>query len=304
MTILTLDNRMLTLSVRLQGAEMCGLTENAAGRSRHWLWRPGETGWQSSAPILFPIVGQLRHNGVYYAGQFWPLPAHGFLRRQPFTLVEQRKDRLRLCCSDSEETRRLWPFRWGLLVAFKLYDRQVCVTYRLTNRGDTPLWFSLGSHPGFALPIHRYPGWKIGFHSPACRGPWPTYRRTLAIAADADTPRVSELPLSDETFRNGALYFSRAEQQRLDIIDPRGHTALRFNTGDHPWLALWSQPGADLLCIEPLFGTTDAPDANGQLQHKRGIQQLSAGDTFYCRYSFTVIPGAGEEGGWNAQIME
>jgi len=34
------------------------------------------------------------------------------------------------------------------------------------------------------------------------------------------------------------------------------------------------------LCIEPLSGTTDAPDASGQQRDKRGMQWLAAGAAY------------------------
>lgn len=65
-----------------------------------------------------------------------------------------------------------------------------------------------------------------------------------------------------------------------------------MNTGDHPWLALWSVPGNDLLCIEPLDGTTDAPDFNGQLAEKRGSRWLEAGASYRQGYEIVLNPDA------------
>ncbi|QQA74633.1 aldose epimerase [Pectobacterium parmentieri] len=284
MDTLTLSNSQLTLQVHPNGAEMRSLTD----AQREWLWQPGDTGWQSTAPLLFPVVGQLIHQGVYHHGQLWPLPAHGFLRHQRFTVIEQRQEVLHLRCHDTPETLAMWPFRWQLDVHYVLHDRRVAVRYRLINMDDSTLWFSLGSHPGFALPISQEPGWQVRFSSARCRGPWRTQNRTLIVNEVDPAPIAGTLPLTSETFANGALYFSHAEQQTIDVISPAGVSLIRFCTDMHPWLALWSEPGADLLCIEPLFGTTDAPDFSGELRHKRGILSLASGESFECGFNFTV----------------
>ncbi|KMK81440.1 aldose epimerase family protein [Pectobacterium brasiliense] len=284
MNTLTLSNTQLTLQVHPNGAEMRSLTD----AQREWLWQPGDTGWQSTAPLLFPVVGQLVHQGVYHYGKHWPLPAHGFLRHQRFTVVEQRQEALHLRCHDTPETLAMWPFRWQLDVQYELHDRRVAVRYRLVNTDDNTQWFSLGSHPGFAIPIGQESDWHVHFSPARCRGPWPTHQRTLTVNDVAPAPIADVLPLTSETFANGALYFSHAEQQIIDVISPSGTSLIQLCTDMHPWLALWSEPGADLLCIEPLFGTTDAPDFTGELRHKRGIVALQSGERFECSFNFTV----------------
>lgn len=287
MDTLTLSNALLALKVHPKGAEMQSLQD----ANREWLWQPGYTGWQSTAPLLFPVVGQLVHRGMYHNGQHWPLPAHGFLRHQDFTVVAHHQAHLHLRCRQTPETRAMWPFDWQLDVNYRLEGNRVLVHYQLCNTDNQPFWFSLGSHPGFSLPIGHESGWQVRFSSTRCKGPWPTYQRTLVVSHEASAPVAGSLVLTPETFAQGAIYFSQAEHQTIEVISPTGINTLQFHTGLHPWLALWSEPGSDLLCIEPLFGTTDAPDATGEWQHKRGIVLLESGNRFECGFDFAIRAG-------------
>jgi galactose mutarotase-like enzyme len=47
-----------------------------------------------------------------------------------------------------------------------------------------------------------------------------------------------------------------------------------------PYLGLWAAPGADFVCIEPWCGIADSVNANGDIEHKEGINKLPAADTF------------------------
>ena len=45
---------------------------------------------------------------------------------------------------------------------------------------------------------------------------------------------------------------------------------------------------APFVCIEPWFGIADTVASNGQLNEKRGINQLGATTVFKTKYSITV----------------
>ena len=111
------------------------------------------------------------------------------------------------------------------------------------------------------------------FRSP-CRGPFLTSQRTLAIPQEP--PSATLFALGPESFQHGAVYFALGDENRWAVCSPDGAEQIIF-TGNQPWLALWGVPGADLLCVEPLSGTTDDPRFDGQIAHKRGIQWLHAG---------------------------
>ncbi|WP_312982270.1 hypothetical protein [Atlantibacter sp.] len=286
----TLENPRWRMAVSSQGAEMRLLTEKTA--AREWLWTPDDKTWKSTAPLLFPVIGRLIHEGLWDDMKFYPLPAHGFLRHQTFSLLQHSPTTLRLISRATEQTLNVWPFLFSVQVDYQLLETGVRITWRVTNQDGKPLCFALGYHPGFALPVANEPGWRVTFDDADVTGPFYTHNRTLSLAQNAGV--VREFALMPETFCNGAVYFAECQGSRVSVVSPEGRTVLQCRLTNQPWIALWGVPGADLLCIEPLSGTTDAPDASGQQRDKRGMQWLAAGAVYQQQLDI-IFPADGAQ---------
>lgn len=284
----TLENARWRIAVNARGAEMCQLTDKSA--SREWLWTPDNKTWKSTAPLLFPVIGRLIHNGLWDDEKFYPLPAHGFLRHQTFSLLQHSPGTLSLVSHATEETLNIWPFLFSVQVDYQLLDTGVRIVWRVTNQDRQPFCFSLGYHPGFALPVAQEQGWRVTFDDAPVTGPFYTRDRTLSLAQNASG--VREFALTPDAFCCGAVYFAGCQGSRVSVVSPEGLRVLQCRLTHQPWVALWGVPGADLLCIEPLSGTTDAPDASGQQRDKRGMQWLVAGAVYQQQLDI-VFPADG-----------
>lgn len=288
MCIWTLENARWRIAINAQGAQLCEGWDKR--QQRAWLWTADPAVWNSSATQLFPVVGRLIHSGLYCDDEFWPLPAHGFLRQQRFRLVEQRDQTLTLCCEDNDATRAIWPFRWRMTIRWQLSDAGVTVSWRVENLDHRVFPFALGWHPGFALPVASEPGWSVRFQRPVS-GPFFTRDRTLDIPDSP--PETTTFALAADAFAQGAVYFGDMADCGVAVVSPQGERVLHLHSPQTPWLALWGVPGADLLCIEPLTGTTDDPAFNGDVYHKRGMRWLAPGEAYHQQLSVTLAEDGG-----------
>lgn len=286
MNVWQLENDRYRVAVNATGGELSGIRDKLT--AREWLWQPQPGVWNNSATQLFPMVGALVHEGVHVGGQFLPLPAHGFLRRQTFTCIEQSVNHLVLEARATSETLTVWPWCWRIQLQLTLHEDGLSVSQHVFNDDHQSFWYSIGWHPGFALPVASETGWQVKFGEKAVRGPFPTRNRTLVTEGQAQT--TMSFPLKEASFRDGAVYFGDCRQQHIRVCSPDGTTVMTVETAEHDWLALWGVPGTDLLCIEPLAGTTDAPDFDGHAENKRGIRQLAPGQSqvFSVRLRFAV----------------
>ena len=280
-----LENECFTATVQAAGGELVSLWHKPTRTER--LWQPQADVWNHTATQLFPVVGRLIQGGLWLDGQFWPLPAHGFLREQTFYCVTQTPDTLMLEACSSTQTRKQWPRHWRIRLVFVLEACGLTFHQTIVNDDSRTLPYSTGWHPGFARAVSSCSGWWVEF-SPAVSGPYFTVNRTLKT--DGGQRNVTRFALTGVCFAAGAVYFGDCQHRVIHVRAPDGALALTLETGEQPWLALWGVPGADLLCVEPLAGTTDAPDADGHTLNKRGVQYLNAGEsqTFTVRLRFAV----------------
>ena len=65
-----LENTRFRITVQAMGAELSLLWDSE--RQRNWMWRPLPGVWNNSATQLFPVVGQLIHNGLWQGERFFP----------------------------------------------------------------------------------------------------------------------------------------------------------------------------------------------------------------------------------------
>lgn len=286
MNVWTIGNDRFQVSVNALGGELCSLRDKQTGGE--WLWQPQADVWNHSATQLFPVVGGLVQGGIRVNGHFLALAPHGFLRHQTFSCLSKGNNHVLLEAMATTETMKQWPWRWRIRYEVTLERERVCVSQQVFNDDDRPFWYSIGWHPGFALPIASQLGWHVEFADNPVRGPFLTRNRTLITEEQFQT--TGTFPLEPSSFREGAVYFGNCQQRQIFIRNPEGNVVMSLETGTQDWLALWGVPGADLLCIEPLAGTTDCPGFKGDITHKRGIRQLkpNENEAFRVKLRFAV----------------
>jgi D-hexose-6-phosphate mutarotase len=128
--------------ISLQGAQM--LDASLDGQPLLWLspladFTPGKA-IRGGIPICFPWFGK------HPAG----LPAHGFARNQPWTLLDQTPNTARLALDDSDATLAMWPHRFHAELQVSLAD-DIALSFTVENRDADPIHFSYALHSYFAV---------------------------------------------------------------------------------------------------------------------------------------------------------
>lgn len=244
--------------------------------------------WTGRAPLLFPIVGRLMDDRYRLAGKEYPLPQHGFARRQDFALIDQAPDRAVFRLIDNAETRAAYPFAFALEAAFSLRGATLAMDITVTNSGDVDMPASFGFHPAFAWPLPygaakdahriRFAEAEPGRLAAIVRGGW--------MDADGwDSPvEGRELRLHDALFERDALVWDPVRSQSLAYGAESG-PQLVCDFPDTPALGLWMKPGARYLCIEPWHGIADPHGFAGEIWDKPLMQRYAPGQarTFSMR---------------------
>lgn len=284
---ITITSGALTARVNPLGAELSSLTD-ADGRE---LMTPAEPShWQGRAPLLFPIVGRLNGDVLRVDGREYPMKQHGFARRATFEVVEAEEERAVFRLSDSAETRAMYPFAFRLDVAFTIRGATLDVAVTISNPGDVPLPASFGFHPAFAWPLPfgapREAHW-IGFEK---EEPAPTQRLDsgLFIGERASPLDGFFLNLADDLFADDALVWFHPTSSGVIYSGTKG-AQLHIDFPDTPYLGIWSQPGAQFVCVEPWHGHADPVGFNGEFRDKPGVFEIAPGGEKLIGMSVTLV---------------
>jgi galactose mutarotase-like enzyme len=276
--MITLQNDTLTAQIHPKGAELQGLQHT---NGLQYMWSGDAGYWGKFSPVLFPIVGTLKNDTYIFEDKEYHLPRHGFARDKVFTVDQISDTEAVFSLTYNEETIQVYPFQFTLKLRYKLYNNELSCTYEVINEDKQDIYFSVGAHPAFAVPLenaHEYTDYYLKFHPAE-----PLFRHKLADGlisnnvVEVNSPN-GELPLSPELFSEDALVFKYLKTNEITLGSPLSEHGLRFRYSDFPFLGIWAARNAPFVCIEPWCGIADSVDHNQQLTQKEGINKLAPGE--------------------------
>lgn len=286
----TLSNSELTLRVSSHGAELTSIVRNG----HEYLWQADPAYWKRHSPVLFPIVGSVWQGEYRVDGQVYPLSQHGFARDMDFELIHESADELRYRLTDTEETRKKYPFPFVLEIGYRLRGQCIDVLWQVTNPASTDLYFQIGAHPAFYFPNYS--------PSDPCRGFF-GFDRTEGLSyiriaekgcVDPDTHYPLELtdgllPLDTHTFDIDTFILEDGQVRKVTLYDNDRHAILALHF-DAPVLGLWSPPGKDapFVCIEPWYGRCDRVNYSGEYKDRDWVNRLEPGEVFDASYTIEI----------------
>jgi galactose mutarotase-like enzyme len=277
--MIEIANAALSASINPFGAELTHLRD---AEGRELMTDADPAFWSGRAPLLFPIVGRLVDDRYCVDGEEYPLPQHGFARRQPFELIEHVADRAVFRLTDNAETRAVYPFAFTLEAAFTLSGATLAMDINVTNTGDRDMPASFGFHPAFAWPLPY--GRPRADHRILFEKPEPADLSAIVlggwIAPDSWPSPLDgrELTLTDDLFERDALVWDSLESESLRYDGGEG-PGLDIGFAGMPRLGIWTKPGAQFVCIEPWHGIADPIGFTGEIWDKPGILRFAPGQS-------------------------
>ena len=278
----SLSNDFLIVSISAKGAELQHVIHTQSGLD--YMWSGDPAFWGKKSPVLFPIVGGLKNNTYQYKGVSYSLDRHGFAREKNFLVTEQTDNSITFTLEADAESLQVYPFDFRFSLMYTLYQNKITITYRVENKGNELMYFSVGAHPAFAVPLVEgtvYTDYYLLFGEKEHSGKWPLSPEGLikkipdAILTDTNT-----LPLTKELFYGDALVFKDLISNSISIVSNKTQHGIRVLYDDFPYMGIWSAKNADFVCIEPWCGIADSVDASGDITTKEGIHSLSPEEQF------------------------
>jgi galactose mutarotase-like enzyme len=276
-----LENDLLQIAVSPHGAELQRLRR--IDTDLDYLWSGDPAFWGKFSPVLFPIVGTLRQNHYRYKGTDYTLPRHGFAREKQFSLTGAAPNFLEFTLQDDESTRVVYPFRFVLRLTYSLEGNRLTVSYTVLNPDEQPLYFSLGAHPAFAVPLEKstsYRDYRLVFNRPEQAVRWGLQDGLLLDKGETFLDNSREIPLTESLFARDAIVLKGLASDRVSLVRDGSTHGWTFGFEGWPHLGIWAAKGAPFVCIEPWQGHADPVDHNGDFTLKPGIVKLEPMDSW------------------------
>jgi galactose mutarotase-like enzyme len=284
MSIISLSNDVISAQINTLGAELCSLknTEN-----KDFIWEGDPAYWGKHSPVLFPIVGTLKNNTYTHNNKEYILTRHGFARDMEFELVDQTANTATFSIQSNSTTLASYPFQFELQIQYTLFHSTLEIAYKVINKDNSAIPFSIGTHPAFALP-GNFENYSLEFEKVEPLEYTLLENDLVSTQTETIATNSNFVPLTHKLFERDALIFKKLESKSLTIIEkeiPR----LKVHFEDFPNLGIWTKVGAPFLCIEPWFGYSDTTETNGNLFEKEGIIVLKSTDTFQTKFSIEIL---------------
>lgn len=286
-----IQNDFLKIGILSKGAELCSI-KNRKTNTEH-IWQADPKIWNSHAPNLFPIVGSLKDGEYIYEGKAYSMTRHGFIRNnQNLILKEKLDDKLVLGLSFSEETLKIYPFKFDFDITFTLQNKTLTVSHKVTNLDIKRIFFSLGGHPAFNVPLYEgetYEDYllefdqKLDLDTSLLNEEGLISEKTAVVIRDDNKIRLHE-----KLFDNDALIFKNIKSKKLALKSKEKGTVLSVEYEDFKHLGIWAKPAAQYICIEPWLGYADVAGTTKDLKTKEGIMELMPSETFDASYTITI----------------
>ncbi len=288
----TIQNKFLTVTAAEKGAELQSIL---GADGTEYLWQGDSRYWCDRALNLFPFVARLTDGKYYLDGELHEMSIHGLAPYRNFTLVENSGQKMILQLYDDCETQTQYPRHFSFQVIYQLEENCLNICFRVENRDEKPLYFGLGGHPGFNVPLEKgkqFEDYRLRFEECA------PCKQVIFTDDCFPTGQTRPFPLEDgkilslnhHLFDNDAIVLTdMARQVTLESAGAGHSVTVAFP--QMPYLGLWHWPKTDApyLCIEPW----------GSLPAKAGeVTVFEEKQDLYC-----LQPGKIYENTWSIRIQ-
>ena len=218
-----IENSNLRIAINPQGAELASIRHKQT--QLEYLWQGDAAFWGKKSPVLFPIVGSLKDNIYTYKGQKYTLPRHGFARDRAFVLENHSPEKAIFLLVSDAESRKNYPFDFEFRLHYAVENNALSVTYDVKNSGNDALYFSVGGHPAFRVPLVEETNdtdYFIELNTPETAGRYPLSKDDLIeLTPNSFLENEQKIPLNPALFYADAVVLKHLKANKMAILSEK-----------------------------------------------------------------------------------
>ena len=284
---------MLKIQSKKSGAELTSIQHDGKEilfQGAQVLDGNGNIYWKRQAPILFPIVGQLKNSTTQIEDNTYQMSQHGFARDMDFDEISKTETKHHYMLKYNEETLKKYPYKFELHVIYEIIEDILTVTYKVKNIDDKTIYFGLGGHPAFNCDYSNGE-YEIVFNQKEDNIEFLKLKNGLIDTEKAENIiQDNKIHLKENTFDNDAVIMKNLKSNKVILQNHKtNQKILEFDFTGFPFLALWSKKGAPFVCIEPWQNTADRIDGTQIYKNKENIIELQKDKEYKCEFKIKLI---------------
>ncbi len=286
-----ISNSKLSVEISSKGGELRSI-QDAEGKE--YLWQGDADSWTDRGPNLFPYIGRMTDGQYRYQGKTYHMDIHGFLPYMEMTLVEKKEDELVLRLKNTPETELRYPFLFELDICWKLIEDTLQITYQVRNKDIKTMYFGIGGHPGFCVPIAdglAFEDYRIDFGENAQLSQVVLSDDCFVTENTVAVPLVDDryLPLRHGLFDRDAIVLDKMPKS-LVIESKRDSRKIRVVYEDMNYLGIWHWPKrtVNYVCIEPWSSLPSRKGITEDLETQPNLLRLESGCEYRNTWSITI----------------
>ncbi|MCG3710500.1 aldose 1-epimerase family protein [Aliarcobacter butzleri] len=278
-----IKNSFIKAQIKSFGAELNSLRK--IDNDFEYIWQADSQYWARHSPVLFPIVGRLKNDSYFYKDKKYSLSQHGFARDKEFEIVQNEANFIEFRLKSDEKSLEFYPFFFELDIGYKLDKNSLIVSYKVKNKSDEKMYFSIGAHPAFNTQVGDF----LEFENIKTTKRYFLDEKGLIYKNQDLNLENSKLYLDKDLFKDDALVFNDSTIKQITLKNIENKSRVKVKFDNFPYLGIWSKPNdAPFVCIEPWFGVADEENANQKIEDKKGILSLEKEEEFFCFYTIEV----------------
>lgn len=252
--IYSISNEQLHVRIETKGGSLWSIRDR---ENTEYLWQGDPQYWSDRAPNLFPYIARLAEGKYLLDGKIYHMDIHGFVKDCDLQVKEHGEDFLCLFMKDTIQTYQQYPYKFSYEIYYRLCGNKLCVTYQVENLDDKKMYFGIGAHPGFRVPLEN----GFAFEDYFLQFPNANGIQKVGMTSDCfvngskDSFLLEEdeiLPLRHTLFDDDAIILDQIPKQ-VGLFARNGRKGVLVSFPQMRYLGLWHKPKSDApyICIEP-----------------------------------------------------
>ncbi|MBE5997462.1 MAG: hypothetical protein E7240_08990 [Lachnospiraceae bacterium] len=278
-----IENEQLTVISKTYGAELISVKDNAEGKEYY------AAGTETGLPmVLFPNAAKLKDNTLIADGRKYEIEGAGFARTSEFSLCEAGNDYAVYELQNTPETEKCYPYAFSLKIRYELEGRTLHVISTVKNSAEKPMYFELGFHPAYRCD-NSAEEHALVFEEPCTAGRFirPNLLTEKIVPKYLDGVKV--IPVTEDLFKEGTIALQQPTSKKVSIVGRTTGTTITVDGSAFPNIPVYAPYGKPMrfLSIELWSSDPEYADTDQIWEHKKGVLELGAGQTYENRWAVT-----------------